>query len=339
MFYTTLRCFDGFKCLAGRCPDTCCVGWQVDLDDETTEKYRLEPGPLGEKLREKLTEDEGYSCFQMEEGNRCPFLNRSNLCELILKKGESFLSETCREHPRFHEDYGEFIESCLSISCPEAARLLLTADGFYLKTHRDELLPDEPLSEEDNNLLYRYVDYRDSFTRIASGHTLKEAIVILGNVSDLFAARSFGLDFPPEHFREKKDYPLSLKTYFAAIEGLEFTRTELKNILMKTGRKTEKQLLSPLSLPEYDAPARILLCYFLYRYILKAVWEDNLPERIRFCFYSATAIVSLSQFFREKDPMERLIHSAYLFSREIEHSEENLSALFDILFLPPEYIS
>lgn len=44
---------------------------------------------------------------------------------MILGLGEDVLSVTCREHPRFWEEYGARRETCLSISCPEAARLLL----------------------------------------------------------------------------------------------------------------------------------------------------------------------------------------------------------------------
>lgn len=28
-----------FKCTADKCPDTCCAGWQIVIDEETLEKY------------------------------------------------------------------------------------------------------------------------------------------------------------------------------------------------------------------------------------------------------------------------------------------------------------
>ena len=43
--------FDQFACLAGDCPHSCCIGWEVVIDEDTARRYRAEPGPLGEKLR------------------------------------------------------------------------------------------------------------------------------------------------------------------------------------------------------------------------------------------------------------------------------------------------
>ena len=38
--------FDSFKCIADRCPDTCCAGWDVEIDDRSAEKYKEENGKL-----------------------------------------------------------------------------------------------------------------------------------------------------------------------------------------------------------------------------------------------------------------------------------------------------
>ena len=40
--------FDQFACLAGDCPHSCCIGWEVVIDEDTAWRYRAEPGPLGE---------------------------------------------------------------------------------------------------------------------------------------------------------------------------------------------------------------------------------------------------------------------------------------------------
>ena len=28
-----------FSCIAGACPDTCCAGWQIVIDDKSLKKY------------------------------------------------------------------------------------------------------------------------------------------------------------------------------------------------------------------------------------------------------------------------------------------------------------
>ena len=117
--------FEQFRCLAGECPHTCCAKWEVVIDDETADRYRTLPGPLGEKLRAVLRYDaDGDACFPLD-GSRCPFLDGDNLCEIHRTLGAEATSVTCREHPRFTEDYGPFREITLSASCPAANALLL----------------------------------------------------------------------------------------------------------------------------------------------------------------------------------------------------------------------
>ena len=97
-----------FRCLAGACPHTCCEKWEVVVDNDTAQRYRSEPGALGDKLRTALRQDaDGDWCFPLN-GGRCPFLDGDNLCEIHRALGAEATSETCQEHPRFWEDYGAF---------------------------------------------------------------------------------------------------------------------------------------------------------------------------------------------------------------------------------------
>ncbi len=156
---TSLSCFQDFRCLAGACPDTCCAGWEIDLDEAALAAYAQVPGSLGQELRESIRREDGYTCFARKDG-RCPFLNEKGLCRLILRLGESCLSTTCREHPRFVEEYGALRETCLSISCPEAARLLLE-EPLELIT----VCTREQASEEEPEAAYfqELYSYRRSF--------------------------------------------------------------------------------------------------------------------------------------------------------------------------------
>ena len=45
-----------FKCIADKCRHSCCIGWDVYIDDETLEKYSAMDGALGERLRKSLKE-------------------------------------------------------------------------------------------------------------------------------------------------------------------------------------------------------------------------------------------------------------------------------------------
>lgn len=63
-----LSCFQSFQCIAGACPDTCCAGWEVDLDDDTVRRYRSIPGPLGEEIRSAICQEDEYTFFRLKGG-------------------------------------------------------------------------------------------------------------------------------------------------------------------------------------------------------------------------------------------------------------------------------
>lgn len=129
--------FDQFACLAGDCPHSCCIGWEVVIDEDTAGRYQTEPGPLGEKLRAAMQFDGEDVCFPLD-GRRCPFLNQENLCDIHCALGPEATSVTCREHPRFIEDYGPFQEITLSAACPKANELLLgTRDPLTFSERQD----------------------------------------------------------------------------------------------------------------------------------------------------------------------------------------------------------
>ena len=118
--------FDRFRCIADQCPDSCCKEWDVQVDSESAAYYRSLPGELGDKLRQVLKEEDGET-YMTIENRRCPMWRSDGLCRIQAELGEQALCKTCREFPRLTHDYGDFIEMGLELSCPEAAKLILTA--------------------------------------------------------------------------------------------------------------------------------------------------------------------------------------------------------------------
>lgn len=104
MLYVEPDFYGEFQCLADKCAHSCCLGWEIDVDEDTAALYKELPGPLGEELREQLCLlPEPH--FKMTADGRCPFLNKEGLCRLILSYGEDALCDICREHPRFYNTF------------------------------------------------------------------------------------------------------------------------------------------------------------------------------------------------------------------------------------------
>lgn len=111
-----------FICNGGYCEDTCCAGWQIGIDHGSYQRYRSVKGIFGQRLRKGI--DHQNRVFRLH-GRQCTFLNDAGLCDIYRELGRDMLCRTCRTYPRHVEDYGDLHEVMLSLSCPEAARLIL----------------------------------------------------------------------------------------------------------------------------------------------------------------------------------------------------------------------
>lgn len=125
MKYRMPAYYSDFSCIGAACEDTCCGGWQIEIDEKSYEEYRKVPGEFGERLRGEMDARNRTFCLN---GRRCAFLNEDGLCDIYKELGKESLCETCRTYPRHMEDYGEVREIMLSLTCPEAARIILRAD-------------------------------------------------------------------------------------------------------------------------------------------------------------------------------------------------------------------
>lgn len=143
---------DKFRCIGPACEDSCCVGWSVFFDQGVYEKYQGIPaGPLRalidvHVIRLPVGADgvarAQFAQVQMTAANVCPFLNAEKLCQIQAEHGEDFLSVTCATYPRIAHRIDGLEERALSLSCPEAARLVLltphllasNANGGYRMT-------------------------------------------------------------------------------------------------------------------------------------------------------------------------------------------------------------
>ena len=102
MRYLKPHFYDKFVCTAGDCPDTCCAGWQIMIDEDSLEKYKSVQGEFGKRLHNSINWEEECFC---QNDRRCAFLNDGNLCDLYKALGPDALCDTCRLYPRHTEEF------------------------------------------------------------------------------------------------------------------------------------------------------------------------------------------------------------------------------------------
>ncbi len=117
--------YNDFKCIAERCHHNCCIGWEIDIDEDTLELYKGIGGEFGKRLADNI---EVGDCphFKLAEHDRCPFLNETGLCDIITELGDGALCDICADHPRYRNYFGSHLEMGLGLCCEEAARLILS---------------------------------------------------------------------------------------------------------------------------------------------------------------------------------------------------------------------
>ena len=126
------ECYKDFHCIDVECTDSCCAGWQVDVDEQAYEEYKNVPGEFGEYIRSVMIEEGDCggekAQFRLRQDGRCPFLMDNGLCDMYAHLGEDSLCHTCTNFPRYMEDYGTMREMGIGFSCPEASRLMLSTE-------------------------------------------------------------------------------------------------------------------------------------------------------------------------------------------------------------------
>ena len=121
-----------FKCIADKCKHSCCIGWEIDIDEDTMDYYDSLEGEFAEKILANIEGDIPH--FVLKEGERCPFLNEKGLCDIICEFGEDAICDICYLHPRFSNFYEDFTETGLGLCCEEAVRIILTEkEKFYIE--------------------------------------------------------------------------------------------------------------------------------------------------------------------------------------------------------------
>ena len=118
-----------FKCIADKCTHSCCIGWEIDIDEETLLIYENLNSGYGAEVKKSVCY-EGVPHFKLCHGERCPHLESGGLCKIIKNLGEDYLCSICREHPRFYNNTAHGKEVGLGMACEEAARIVLSSDGF-----------------------------------------------------------------------------------------------------------------------------------------------------------------------------------------------------------------
>ncbi len=295
--------YKDFKCIGEKCKHNCCIGWEIDIDRDTMQKYENTEGVFKKRLDQCIDKGGEAPCFILDDNKRCPFLNKDNLCDIIISLGEDNLCEICNAHPRFYNFFSDREEIGLGMCCEEAARIILTQDkGFSLIRTRNKEKAFRPLREEK-----RVISQKKKLLRTVNNG--RSAI----NILDILSAYT-GTDIQKAN----------ASSFLELLLGLEIMDEGWRALLLSVKRGEFK-----FTVEKYEGEFINILSYFLYRHISYGEYSHDIRTAVLFCVFSAVFITSVCDFFSAS--FGQLLEICRLYSAEVEYSTENTEVIMDAL--------
>lgn len=306
-----LSAFTDFTCIAGRCPETCCTGWEIDVDRDALSFYALLPREKKEKICARITVTPFGGRIRIGKDKRCPFLTQDNLCELQKDYGEKALCEVCRTHPRFYRELGSVRETDFSLSCPHATDLLFLDPDIHVVTR--------PLNGNPvlNDLSYETVKETESLRG-----KLLDAVKNAKEKSDALSILSTIVPIPrsPAYYGEK------LLKVFSRAKYAKKKNREVFLSAIKRAFDGENGVLSD-EIPFLDKREQNILYATVFSLFSDAVYTGNYAGELKCAVAAFCAMLSLKLAYEKEGCNDALSRAARTFTREIVHSDKNLQLL------------
>jgi len=306
--------YPAFRCIAGDCRHSCCVGWEIDIDEETLARYDAVPGEFGQRLRQSIRRGGETPCFRLGAEERCPFLNDRNLCDIILTLGEDALCQICDDHPRFRNFFPERTETGLGLCCEAAGALILgqaqpmtlVCTGAESDTPPMAVLRDAALAlTADESLPLE--------------QALEQVLELCGGAAD---SRDMGF----------------WAEFLLLLERLEPQWGDLLTLLQNGWRTADLTGFDAYMMPRQQEYRRFA-DYLIYRHLTAAVNPVDAAARAGFAALGYRVLRTLGALLWQRQGAFTFAHQvelARLFSAELEYSEDNLDAVLDALAEPLE---
>lgn len=307
--------YDDFQCKAGKCSDSCCIGWEIDIDEFTLKKYKCADGQFGEKLRSAIDSDGEYSFFKLSENERCPFLNSDGLCDIYINMGEESLCDICTEHPRFYNQIGDITEAGLGLCCEKVCEMLFDTDYELRFVSQGDI---GELNDAENFTL----NLRNEMTDIIASPD-NDLFEKMNSILEIAAAA----DKTENNIFFSSDNKLNEKVLSAFLE------TEPINDEWTRYIKKLYSFRNDLPVMNFDDEAYSkLLIYILYRHFTNAAFDGEFYAWTLFCCVSVYFVYLCDCFtfgVKGEYAFSDRIENVKRWSKQIEYSTENTDIIKD----------
>lgn len=377
MKYSVPDYYHKFNCIANECEDTCCAGWEIMIDPKTLQKYKNVKGGFGNCLQNSIQfhkgafKQYGRRCAFLNDENLCDIyteLGPSMLCDTCRKYPRHMeeyegvrdlsLSMSCPEVARLILSHQERVRFLTKEKKNETVQFDYFDSILFAK-----------LSEARNCIIGTLQNRKhDINVRAAISFALAHDLQNRMNSQEYYT-----MDRLINRYRTEKivDFMIhKLKTYqckeevrfdniqrqFALLFRLEVLRTEWSDSTgsaytelygngskdyIKNRRhfiiymKNNKELGTA-----YEIIMEQLYVYFVYTYFTGAVYDENVYDKMKFAIINPLIIQELCQARWQRTgslTFSDIVEITYSYSREVEHSDNNLKKIERLLGKKKEF--
>lgn len=325
MYYVKQDDFDSFKCMAGQCPRSCCIGWQIVIDDESLDIYENSKCDFKNRLQTGINFDEGIF---LQSNKRCSMLNDIGLCDLQINCGEDMLCYTCKTYPRHVEEFEDVREFSLSLSCPKVAQMVIDRKTpiSFVDYEDDE---EDDFEEFDYMLYTKLVDARKKIFSIIQNrsHSLQWRMEKTLELAEKMQKcvdenRIYDMDLVIEEELEV-DSHLNISDDFQILSKLEVLSDDWTSLL-NTSSCTDF-----MPTKQEEIALEQILVLLIFTYFCGAVYDDEIYAKAALCVHSIRWIYMIYKSHVNNEDLKLLQEVVYRYAREVEHSDLNLDILED----------
>lgn len=367
--------YHDFKCIADKCPASCCSGWAIEIDEESLSRYT--------KSDFSDCIDWQESIFKQKSNGDCVFLREDGLCHMQAAYGEEFLCRTCDLYPRHIEEFPDVEEYSLSASCPVAAKMLLEQQEALSFKEDAVCSKQEDTSDYEDfqyDLYEALLSCRENGLKIMTDRTypyLVRSQIFLKTMREVQASIDEGEAVHPENIFNRNVQSVSehvtschssenpsdsFDCHFSCTPNLfsehepsalldllfelEPLRVEFRTFLedMESEMPLDSDFIANLESefrhvhPDVERYLENISVYFLSTYMCGAVYDDYVYSMSCMAIYNAYMILLLwmgkwyMDLKKERSlSLEELCEILYSYCRELEHSNENMILLEELL--------
>ncbi len=370
MIYSFPDYYNDFHCIANQCEATCCAGWQIVIDAESLQRYKKVSKHFQERMKQGVNFKEGVflqkeqkRCAFLNENNLCDMytvLGEDALCETCKRYPrhieefenvrEFTLSLSCPEVARIllsRKEQVTFYEKEIQAEEEEFEDFnpMLYAQLVEVRKELISILQDRTLEVGIRvALCWRFVmEFQDTMDEgiLLTKESMREHIQDKQWQSELI------LEWQEWNKEEEISYE-DIKTLFGLLWELEFLSEdwedwliEVEHILYKNGPieygKIQREFLDwqKQEFTEWEIIAEQLLVYFVSTYFCGAVYDEYVASKMKLAIVSTFYIREFMMAQWRKNggvySKNELLKVVYRYSRELEHSDENLCLMDKLL--------